>query len=468
MLVSQFPPETLTIHCNNPWPWSCSGQTRHGRSSASSSTASRRWPTASASAPSAGRGTRPSGSSRGAAGSSRGWRSPSPRPRQPASDRASFDSLSDRAVYRLPFPTGGGVSAALADSANDWLVVAHRDRGNFLLDPFTGATLPLPHQRTITRSAYRLGRGDDHLVEYYPPRSQREPYILKAVLSRRPSADDPAGRCIVAAIVDSGELFFCRPGDSSWRRPGTFDSKGIYSDCFHDITFCNGRLYGITKRDPLTFGFEYVSVFDVDEDAGELVESRTGGYSLDKYPGPDDSDESEEERRYRYCHRPPQATAAVLRRVARPAAHGRALLLVLRQRRSAHLPVQGVPPRTSPVQEAAQHRPVRSMGEAPSLDGEVLFLGGSGPRSFAAAEHGVDADCIYFADDHHQEGDKNVYYARSRDDDWPADDPTETQPCGDIGRYCMRDKSVTLLTKELPANERRSPPVWLYLSDQRR
>lgn len=42
------------------------------------------------------------------------------------------------------------------------------------------------------------------------------------------------------------------------------------------------------------------------------------------------------------------------------------------------------------------------------------------------------------------------------------DDPAETQPCRDIGRYCMRDNSVSFF-EDLPSNERRSPPIWIYL-----
>ncbi|CAL4962260.1 unnamed protein product [Urochloa decumbens] len=310
-------------------------------------------------------------------------------PLPPTANRASFYSLSDEAVYHLPLPAGaGGVCAALAGSADDWLVVAHRYRGNFLVNPFTGAMLPLPHQRTITRIAFR--QADNQVAEYYPPRSQREPFIRKAVLSCATSEDDP-GRCIVAAVADSGELFFCRPRQGSWRRPMMAKLEGIHST-FEDITFCNGKLYGRSGR-LLMVG--------------------------------------------RYCWNYMDGTV------------GRTCSFKVYHR--------------VPVQPEGCPSPFDAWVALESLDGEVLFVGGSGARSFAAAEHGVDADCIYFADDHCQEQGDTVPIISCPG----PDDPAKTRPCRDIGKYCMRDGSVMYL-KDLPSNERRSPPVWLYLSEQRR
>ncbi|CAO1948103.1 unnamed protein product [Urochloa humidicola] len=361
-------------------------------------------------------------------------------PSSPTADRASFYSLSDEAVYHLPLPAGaGGVCAALAGSADDWLVVAHRDRGNFLLNPFTGATLPLPHQRTITRSSVR--QADHQVVEYYPPRSQREPFIRKAVLSCAPSADDP-GRCIVAAITDSGELFFCRPGQSSWRRPRMVELERI-QDTFQDITFCNGKLYGM-----LLCFWPTMRVFDLDEDTDQLFESGDEKGFVDRHP--------EYEGPY-------QPQPFILNRQYYVELRGRLLMV----QRYCWEYLNGAFGRTCSFK--VYHRvPVQPQGRPSfhawvaleSLDGEVLFVGGSDARSFAAAEHGVDADCIYFADDHCRR-EENATLSPD------PEDPAETQPCRDIGKYSMRDGSVTYL-KDLPSNERRSPPVWLYLSDQRR
>ncbi|CAL4974928.1 unnamed protein product [Urochloa decumbens] len=322
-------------------------------------------------------------------------------PSPPTANRASFYSLSDEAVYHLSLPAGaGGVCAALAGSADDWLVVAHRDRGNFLVNPFTGAMLPLPHQHTITRIAFR--QADNQVAEYYPPRSQREPFIRKAVLSCATSEDDP-GRCIVAAVADSGELFFCRPGQGSWRRPMMAKLEGIHST-FEDITFCNGKLYGTLWYRWLT-SLQTMRVFDLDEDTDQLVESG--------------DDEGRLLMVGRYCWNYMDGTV------------GRTCSFKVYHR----VPVQP----------------------------EVLFVGSSGARSFAAAEHGVDADCICFADDHCQEQGDTVPVISCLG----PDDPAKTRPCRDIGKYCMRDGSVMYL-KDLPSNERRSPPVWLYLSEQRR
>ncbi|KAL6615735.1 hypothetical protein ACP70R_038005 [Stipagrostis hirtigluma subsp. patula] len=376
-------------------------------------------------------------------------------PSSPAAVRAAFYSLSDKATYQLPFPAGGGVCACFCGSADDWLVVAHRERGNFLLNPFTGATLPLPHQRTITRSA-AFGR-HHRLVEYHPPRSQREPYIRKAVLSCPPSVDDP-GRCVVAATTDSGELFFCRPGQSSWRRPRTACFEGINND-YQDIAFCNGRLYGMIKS---TIGGDKMGLFDVDEDADQLVQSRTEGGSLLKHP----EHEAEEEgaNHYYYRHPPPS-----LERRYCVESRGRLLMVERRCWRYSHgarRTCQFKVFHREPVLLEGLTTPREAWVALESLDGEVLFLGCGGSRSFAASElNGFDADCIYFTDDHYQSKDRNLSYIDS-DNEW-YDDPAEKQPCHDIGRYCMRDKSVTFL-KDLAPNERRSPPTWLYLSDQRR
>ncbi|CAL4948345.1 unnamed protein product [Urochloa decumbens] len=418
---------------------------------ASSSAASRRWPTATVLA--AGRRYR-------FGAICRSWHAAErqlPRRRQlpwlalslpssPTADRASFYSLSDEAVYRLPLPAGaGGVCAALAGSADDWLVVAHRDRGNFLVNLFTGATLPLPHQRTITR-ALTMGvvrREDNQVVEYYPPRSQRKPFIRKAVLSCAPSAGDP-GRCIVAAVADSGELFFCRPGQGSWRRP----VKAAH-DKFQDITFYNGKLYGMLWSRWLTSP-PTMQVFDLDEDTDQLVESSDDEGIVDIYP----------EVEYQ-----PQPFS--LYRQYCVESRGRLLMVG----RYCWNYMDGTVGRTcsfkvyhrEPVQPEGCPSPFDAWVALESLDGEVLFVGGSGARSFAAAEHGVDSDCIYFADDHCQEEGDTVPIISCPS----PDDPAETRPCRDIGKYCMRDGSVMYL-KDLPYNERRSPPVWLYLSDQRR
>lgn len=114
------------------------------------------------------------------------------------------------------------------------------------------------------------------------------------------------------------------------------------------------------------------------------------------------------------------------------------------------------------------------MQELESLDGEVLFLGGSGSRSFAASEFGGgvdDAGCIYFSDDHcyppvEQEGRFSYFWSVDWFLDMKQKERENQQPCRDIGRFCMRSESVAFL-KDLPCNERRSPPTWLYLSDRR-
>ncbi|KAL6615736.1 hypothetical protein ACP70R_038006 [Stipagrostis hirtigluma subsp. patula] len=390
-------------------------------------------------------------------------------PASPTADRAAFYSLSGKAVHQLPFPAGGGVCARVCGSADDWLVVAHRKRGNFLFNPFAGATLPLPHQRTITRSYVR--RGNHSMVEYYPRGNQREPYIRKAVLSRPPDVDDP-GRCVVATIADSGELFFCRPGQSSWRRPRMRDYYVIrYRDQVEDITFYNGRLYVVVKS-VVGRSYDSVRVFDVDEDADKLVVSRNGGGFVRKLHDivGDESVYADEEAPHHPLHPLPRLERRYL-----VESRGR-LLMVERHcwrhgRRTTHT-FRVFSRAPVPVLPEGYRRPIRPWMPLESLDGEVLFLGGSGSRSFAASElegGDDDGDCIYFTDDRYPEEERNSPY--SMRDDWYSicyDDPRRSNlPCHDIGRYSMRDESVTFL-KDLAPNQRRSPPTWLYLSDQRR
>ncbi|KAL6615737.1 hypothetical protein ACP70R_038007 [Stipagrostis hirtigluma subsp. patula] len=400
-----------------------------------------------------------------------------PRPKQlpwlalslPASataDRAAFYNLSDKAVYDLPFPAGGGARARICGSSDDWLVLAHGERGNFLFNPFTGATLALPHQRTITRCATRCRggrRGKWVHYEYYPRREEPEPYIRKAVLSCRPSMDDP-GRCIVAAIADSGDLFFCRPGQSSWRRPKEGDGS-IFHFTVSDIVFHNGRLYAIAGL--LNYG-DTMRVLEVDDDAGELVSSGADGAGFilklaDFKPDELRQCEIGHERRYFVESR---GRLLLVERYFWSDTHG--------VRRTYLFKVF----RRTPVMLDRSNEVVEPWMPLESLDGEVLFLGASGSRSFAASEHGGDdADCIYFTDDHYLADDSYTWHWQSDVilDDWSSSlgvTPSShcggsKQRCHDIGRYCMRDKSVTFL-KDLAPNERRSPPTWLYLSERRR
>lgn len=116
----------------------------------------------------------------------------------------------------------------------------------------------------------------------------------------------------------------------------------------------------------------------------------------------------------------------------------------------------------TPTMAVPYGSPIEQWKPLESLDGEVLFLGGSGSRSFAASEFGGDddADCIYFTDDQPEEEWRRSKFTGG-DWFWLGNwirNKREGQPCRDIGRFCMRSKSVRFLNS-LPFNERRSPPT---------
>lgn len=79
-----------------------------------------------------------------------------------------------------------------------------------------------------------------------------------------------------------------------------------------------------------------------------------------------------------------------------------------------------------------------------SLDGDVLFLGGSGSRSFAASEFGGDhADCIYFTNDKYHLWEWQESSMHLWDVHFLLNGEGAKKPCRDIGKFCMRSQSVT-------------------------
>lgn len=151
-------------------------------------------------------------------------------------------------------------------------------------------------------------------------------------------------------------------------------------------------------------------VFDLDQDVDQLLESRTDGVSLHKYP----------EYKGEVLHLLPTAEPPSLERRYCVESRGRLLMVerYCRCYRNYRRTCLFMVFQRAPIPPTFDGDAYEAWVKLESLDGEVLFLGGSDPRSFAASEHeGNDADCIYFADDHCQRKDKN-FSRGSEDEDW--------------------------------------------------
>ncbi|KAG6768952.1 hypothetical protein POTOM_024565 [Populus tomentosa] len=112
-----------------------------------------------------------------------------------------FFCLHDSKFYQIPLPRVVRRSWC-AGSSYGWFIMAHKTRGDFLFNPFSGVRIPLP-------------------THYQPSsfvRPASNPYFMtKAILSSEPTPENiAAGHCLVAALFEVDSLGICRPGDQAW------------------------------------------------------------------------------------------------------------------------------------------------------------------------------------------------------------------------------------------------------------
>ena len=113
-----------------------------------------------------------------------------------------FFCIHDSKFYQIALPRVVRRSWC-AGSSFGWFIMAHKTRGDFLFNPFSGVRIPLP---THYNQPYSFVR----------PASN--PYFMtKAILSSEPTPENiAAGHCLFAALFEVDSLGICRPGDHAW------------------------------------------------------------------------------------------------------------------------------------------------------------------------------------------------------------------------------------------------------------
>ena len=177
-----------------------------------------------------------------------------------------FFCIHDSKFYQIALPRVVRRSWC-AGSSFGWFIMAHKTRGDFLFNPFSGVRIPLP---THYNQPYSFVR----------PASN--PYFMtKAILSSEPTPENiAAGHCLVAALFEVDSLGICRPGDHAWT-------------CF-TIRSLNGEGEGQEEEEEEEEG----EGDDQEEGEGEEEEEDGGcacGYPINKgeFNKKDDEDDSE-------------------------------------------------------------------------------------------------------------------------------------------------------------------------------
>ncbi|KAG6771035.1 hypothetical protein POTOM_022379 [Populus tomentosa] len=128
-----------------------------------------------------------------------------------------FFCLHDSKFYQIPLPRVVRRSWC-AGSSYGWFIMAHKTRGDFLFNPFSGVRIPLP----------------THYQPYSFVRPASNPYFMtKAILSSEPTPENiAAGHCLVAALFEVDSLGeFNKKDDEDDSELEEYESiKGDYED----------------------------------------------------------------------------------------------------------------------------------------------------------------------------------------------------------------------------------------------
>ncbi|KAL6606202.1 hypothetical protein ACP70R_041855 [Stipagrostis hirtigluma subsp. patula] len=157
-----------------------------------------------------------------------------------------FLDLADNAVRRMPVPDG----ALCRGSVDDWLVLmSERSHRWYLMNPFSGATLPAPEITAFWREAYAPVRQG-----YLGPPSKL--YVKKVAVSWEHDDDGSSRRRspVLAAVVHDRlthfeifKVFVCWPGAGSSPSSSMEFKRGgdgnVFRDAVQDVAFFKGELY---------------------------------------------------------------------------------------------------------------------------------------------------------------------------------------------------------------------------------
>ncbi|KAL6606638.1 hypothetical protein ACP70R_042291 [Stipagrostis hirtigluma subsp. patula] len=162
----------------------------------------------------------------------------------------TFLDLADNAVHRMPVPN----DARCRGSADNWLVVmSERSHRWYLMNPFSGATLPLPELTAFWRRAYaslmvRFGSGGWFNVHNV--------YVKKVAVSWEDAGSPRRKNPVLAAVIhdklkDSRgfKVVVCRPGAGLCPSSSIESKRGADDDQLRDIqdiTFFKGKLYAVS------------------------------------------------------------------------------------------------------------------------------------------------------------------------------------------------------------------------------
>ncbi|TVU12611.1 hypothetical protein EJB05_46262, partial [Eragrostis curvula] len=177
----------------------------------------------------------------------RAWRSgarlhppPAPQPWLILRD-GTFLDLAGYAVHRMPVPDG----AICRGSVDDWLVLmGERSHRWYLMNPFSGDTLPLPEVTAFWRRVYA------------PAKRSIDVSVTKLAVSSvlgSSSGKNKKTPLLAAFVMDRTSfpiyytVFVCRPGaGTSSPSAFEFNPDHIVSRIIYDIAFFKGTLYAVT------------------------------------------------------------------------------------------------------------------------------------------------------------------------------------------------------------------------------
>ncbi|KAL6606639.1 hypothetical protein ACP70R_042292 [Stipagrostis hirtigluma subsp. patula] len=325
----------------------------------------------------------------------------------------TFLDLADKAVRRMPVPD----DARCRGSVDDWLVLmSERSHRWYLMNPFSGATLPVPELTAFWRRA----NGAAQKIKYVScSPGTHDVYVKKVAMSSDLSSSPAENPLLAAVICDRSKMdrlftvLVCRPGEGSTSTPSSSVELEVHPNVSRevDIAFFKGRLYAVNQEGELL--------------AVELRESRRGGgmaiagvKRVARGPdlGPDTYPYPELGRTLKLLYLIPS---------------GDRLLMVSRWVYLTRSPIGDCSQRT--VKFEVFEAEFGGAGgsacrweKAGSLRGRALFVGrhgsGSVPATRSPAAGGVREDCIYFT---HQE----AFWWRPEN------------PIADSGVYDMREGS---------------------------
>jgi hypothetical protein len=327
----------------------------------------------------------------------------------------AFLSIPDGEVIRMPLPDG----ARCRGSIDNWLFLKQRNGECSLVNPFSKATVELPKLATV------WSQDSSNATSGFHPSL----YKLVAPLDSSP---DSLVAVLILDDADCSTVCICQPPIVT----DMLSARAMHPlQVFHDVTFFNGKLHGLSFCDKLF-------VFDIDYDLSDKPKISCTkcvvdhGEGLRDLPQPLSEGMVPIKKEYLVeC----SGTLLRVRRFYQCDCGGQARRYLKNYRTVAF-----------DVFETGLGTNYRRWRKVSNLGGQVLFVGRHCSKSFSAVEHnGTQGDCIYFMCDYN---------------------PSPANPLHDSGVYNMTTGVISPLLSETPALPQQHHrgkwcPTWIFPAD---